>query len=102
MKIAYQRIAYWKIRAPDAVGEPAEREAAHERSGESGAVDQALPRAVQIPDPREDRRDEADQQDLHGDERPGQARHDNRPAVEARQAAAAEDVLDVDARRDGG
>ena len=83
--------------APDAVGEAPQREAADERARERGAVDEPLHPPVQMPDAGEDRRNEADEQDLHGDERPCRAGDDHGLPVKAGQPALAEDFLNVPA-----
>ena len=81
----------------DAIREPAERQAADERARERRAGDEPQRPPIEIPEIVEDRHDEADEEDLHRDERPRHAGHDHGLAVERRQTALAEDVLDVSA-----
>ena len=72
MKTAYQRIEYWKIarRPIRSASRPSVRLPTSEPASAALST-RPCSAPVQVPDPREDRRDEADQQDLHGDERPG-------------------------------
>src|SRR5438046_2193803 len=89
----------WRRRG-EPVGETAEDESAEQRTRERRAIDQARPRPVQVPLRREDRLDETDEQDLHRHERPGGSRDEHRLAVEPREAAGSQQLLDVSACRD--
>ena len=72
-------------------------QAADERAGERRARHEPERAPVHVPEAVEDRHDEADEEDLHRDERPRDAGDDHGLPVERRHTALSKHVLDVSA-----